>query len=465
MNISLKRFLALALAVLTTLTLFAACKKPGATTTTTTSSTPASTGTNTTTTSSEEPVTITIWWYPRYSVPSKDPGVYEQELANEFIKTHPNVTIKHEMLAWDSGPEKINVAITSNTMPDSVFDFPGRIIGYGVQGAALDLTDMIPADVKKDIPQSIWDHCIANDKIYMFPNAVGPVVMAVNVGLFKEAGADKYLPAADGSRNWKTSDFTTALEAVSKHFSGKGVYAMALFAKNEQGDASVRMLMQNQGTEFVTADHKSIVLNSDAGVSALDLLLSYNKKGYLVPGPQSMTSSEALEMFMQGKAAVIPMFGAGNIKVLNTAIEQGTADPDFDLMLVCQPTADGSQAKVEAQATGFCIFDNKDSKKAQAMMDFILFQAAKPETIATQSIFPVRASMSTDTMGDFYKDSNVKFLATLTPYIGDTGYTINNYAKVRAAFYPEMQAALTGAKTAKQALDDFVKNANPLLTQ
>lgn len=464
MRNSLRKTLALALACLMMLTFFVACKQTEGTATTTTTTTPTNTGTDTST-STEEPVTITMWWYPRYSIPNKDPGVYEKELADQFTKLHPNVTIEHEMLAWDSGPEKINVAITANTMPDAVFDYPGRIIGYGAQGALVDLTDMIPADVKADIPDSIWEHCMLDGKIYMFPNAVGPVVMAVNVGLFKEAGADKYLPDPNGPRTWKTSDFTSALDLISKHFAGKGVYGMAFYAKNEQGDASVRMFMQNQGTDFVAPDHKSIVLNSDAGVAALQLLLDYNEKGYLVPGAQSMTSSEALELFIQSKAASIPMFGAGNIKALNTAIEQGTADPNFELMLVCQPTPDGSQAKVEAQATGFCVFDNKDPARAQAMMDFILFQSAMPETIATQNIFPVRSSMSTDTMGDFYQDPNVKFLATLTPYIGDTGYTINSYAKIRAAFYPEIQAALTGAKTAKQALDDFVANANPLLSE
>ncbi|HHW30958.1 MAG TPA: extracellular solute-binding protein, partial [Clostridiaceae bacterium] len=128
---------------------------------------------------SAEKTTITFWFYPRYVVEGKENGVYEQELIDAYVKENPNVDIEFEMLAWNQGPEKINIAISSNAMPDSVFDYPGRIIGYGAQGVLADLNFMFTEEDRKDIPQSILDHCMLGDKIYMYPTHISPVIMGV----------------------------------------------------------------------------------------------------------------------------------------------------------------------------------------------------------------------------------------------------------------------------------------------
>ena len=71
-------------------------------------------------------------------------------------------------------------------------------------------------------------------------------------------------------------------------------------------------------------------------------------------------------------------------------------------------------------------------------------------------MFPVRSSF-----GDLYPGDEAKaFYASQTKFF-DTYYnTIDGFASMRPAWFSNLQAALTGDKDAKAAMDSFVKDAN-----
>ncbi len=405
----------------------------------------------------KEKTKITFWFYPRYNVSGKENGVYEKELAADFMKSNEDVTVEVESIPWNGGPEKVNIAISSNAMPDSVFDFPGRIIGYGQKGVLNDLSDMLTEEDRKDISENILSHCIDNGKMYMYPTAVSPIAIAVNKKIFKDAGALDLLPLDKPDRAWSISDFEKALEAVKKL---KGIQPVVLFAGNEQGDASIRMLVQNFGADFISEDHTKVVINSDTGVKGVQWMVDSYKKGLFAPGAESATAPDAQDLFQQGKAAFCLLYGAANKNILQTMIDEGKAPADFELAYLPQPTADGVSQKVEAQVFGYCVFDNKDDGRAAASKKFIDYLCNNKDIVKTIGAYPVRESM-----GDLYDDPELKFLGTLNSKVADTGYTINNYAKVRSFWFPALQAALTGDKTAKEALDDFAAKATAAIAE
>lgn len=449
-----RKILALLLCTVMALSLFAGCTKKDPESDTDVQET---TKTEKTDDTSAEKTDINFWFYPRYTVEGKENGVYEQELIDEYVKDNPNVNIDFEMLAWNAGPEKISIAISSNAMPDSTFDFPGRIIGYGAQGALVDLNFLFTDEDKKDIPQGIFDHCMLDDKIYMYPTNISPVVMAVNKKLFRDAGVEDLLPLDKPNRTWTHEQFTEALEGLKKL---DNVSPIVLFAGNEQGDASIRMFIQNFGTDFVNPEHTEVTINSDEGVKGLQWILDAYENGLIAKGAESLVSTDALDMFTQGAAAMCVMYGPGNLNNLNKSIAEGKAAEDFDFAFVAQPSADGETVKIEAQAAGYCIFDNKDDKRAEETGKFIDYLAKDKKNVLATGSFPVR-----DSMGSLYDDPELEYVGNMIQFVGDTGYTVNNYAKVRAVWYPEIQAALTGAKTAKEALDDFAAKATEIMNE
>ena len=54
----------------------------------------------------------------------------------------------------------------------------------------------------------------------------------------------------------------------------------------------------------------------------------------------------------------------------------------------------------------------------------------------------------------------MKFYASLTKYYSPYYNTIDGFAGMRPAWWSNLQAALTGEKTAEQAMNDFVTDAN-----
>jgi multiple sugar transport system substrate-binding protein len=400
---------------------------------------------------------ITFWFYPKYNVPGKENGAYERELAETFTRKNKDIAIKMEFIPWNGGPEKVNIAIASNSMPDGLFDYPGRIIGYGRKGVLVDLADMLkPAD-KKDIPANIFEHCMVGKKLYMYPTAASIYTMAVNKKILRDAGALDLLPFSRPNRAWSISDFEKALKAVKKL---KGVQPIQFFAGNEQGDASVRMFIQCFGADFINKDYTKIVLNSEKGVKGVQWLADAYKKGLIAPGAESANNPDAVELFMQGKTAFVLSFTPNHRNILLKMIEEKKAPADFDLAYLPYPTASGVKQKVEAQIYGYCVFNNKDKKRIAASKKFVDFLCNNKENVKAVGAFPIRKSM-----GDIYDYSEFKFLQTLTPFFADTGYTVNNYAKVRTLWYPALQSVFVGAKTPKEALDEFAEKATAVINQ
>lgn len=467
-----RRIRSIAFALLIALTVLGGCTREGAAPTAET--TPASAAGSTTTAGSSEAsppaaeglaaTEITGWFYPRYVIPGMEAGEFEQQLIDEFraIPGNENVTINFETVGWDSVPEKVNIAISTGSTPDFLFDFPGRIIGYGTGGSLVDLTPYVSPETLADIPEPIWESCRSDGKLYMYPTAISYFTMAVNRKIFRDAGIEHLLPTNE-TRTWSNAEFENVLAELAKV--DDLIAPMVLFMLNEQGDAAIRMMIQNQGADFINPEHTEIVLNSAEGKAGLAWYYDLFEKGYITKNPETLGSASALEMFMQSKAAITPYMGPSNLPTLRKMIAEGTADPDFDVMFMTQPTPDGTAPKVEAQVIGYCVFDKGDEARHRASAAFIEFTSTKPECVTAQSIFPIRNSMGIDQLGEDYDTAEHAYINTLSAYLGDTGYTANNYAAIRAAYYPQMQAIFTGQKTVEQGLDDFVAQANEALQQ
>ena len=79
-----------------------------------------------------------------------------------------------------------------------------------------------------------------------------------------------------------------------------------------------------------------------------------------------------------------------------------------------------------------------------------------PQNVLATNAFPVRTSF-----GDLYPgNEDMAFYASMAKYYGIYYNTIDGFAGMRPAWWANLQAALTGEKTAEEAMNDFVADAN-----
>lgn len=408
--------------------------------------------------SGSKKVEITWWNYPSWDPIDGEVGKYEKQLIEAFNKKNPDIKVNLEMLSYEGGPEKVNVAIASKTMPDVIYDYPGRLLNYGKDGLLAPLNDMIDDNFKKDVPDSIWVQTKVGEDVMMYPVNTTPYLMAVNKTLFEKIGALDLLPLDRPDRTWSVAEYEKALEAVKEK--APEVFPSGFFAKNTGGDQGTRSYLSNMaGTRFLNDKMDKVTINSEGGVKALQWVVDGVKNKLVAPGTESLTSNDNLDLFMQGKLASTIIYSTVLKKIYSSK-----KTVDFEEALVSYPTPDGKSPELEPYLGGISIFNNGDPDKiaaAKKLVDFIANDPdwSKKNLIATGG-FSVRNSVT-----GLYDDPEMKYAELMRKYSIDPPTSADGFVEMRTVWFPELQRALMGNATPKEALDSFAKNADAIFAK
>ena len=384
-----------------------------------------------------------VWWaFPTFGV---DSG-YEQELADAFMASNPDVKITVETIDFQSGPDALTSAITAGTAPDVLFDAPGRIIEYGNAGNLVSLDDMIDS-LKSDLAsESLLETCVGADgSYYMYPISSSPFYMGLNKEMLEAADALQYVNL-EGDRTWTTDNFVKMCEALRD--AGVCMTPGIVYCGAQGGDQGTRALVNNlySGT-IVGSDGKWNV--GAEGVKALELLKSmYDNKS--MDAGFSMAAADELQQFQQETCAMTFCWGTSNAK--------SYASEDYTQISVPFPSDDGVP-ELEYLVNGFCVFDNGDDAKADAAKRFIAFICDDaewgPKSVVQTGAFPVRASF-----GNLYEgNEEMSLLASWSQYYGPYYNTRAGFAAMRPLWFNMLQQVFNGTP-AQEAADAFNTSAN-----
>lgn len=417
---------------------------------------------NKNTDSKEKPIKLQVWLSPQWK------GVYDSTeegasyesffkfVGQEYSKEHPNVQIDVQVIASDQRTEKLNVNLQAGTPPDIFYDSTFVLTDFAHRGALVPIDDIIDEQSKKDIPQGLWDYCTVAGKTYFYPFNNAPGTLVYNADIFKKAGLDKYIAGKDEIATWTIDEFKEVLETIKQKV--PNVYPMGLFAANTQGDTWNLAYLRMFSSKFFD-DNQNIVVNDENGVKALTFLKELYDKGLTNPGAESTSSNDVHALFQNQQVAISFV----NSVLLNNVEKdmENNKVPKFDIRLANIPGANNPLSFT--YVFGACVFDTKDNARVAAAKDFVKFFSSKqPYVKASKNGVPVRSSVINE-----LKDKNPKFAAydQNAKYMFNFSGGVPGYLELRQILYPELQAALTGTKTPKQALDDYAKKANETLAR
>ncbi|MDD4850544.1 MAG: extracellular solute-binding protein [Gemmiger sp.] len=444
---------------------FTACGQSAGSATTAPASTAATTETTTSAaaTPTGEKMELTLWLTPSWKgvfsgdEPGADYDSFFIEAGKRYTENvNPNVTIKVEVIPGDTRDEKVSVAESTNTLPDLFYEGAFTMSSYYHNGSIVPLTDIVGAEDKTDIADGIWENCMVEDEIFVFPFAHMPGTLVYNADMLKAAGLEQYIAGEYEIATWTPDELKTILQTL--HEKQPEVYPLSLFAMNNQGDTWNLTWLRMYGSKFFGPDGKLIV-NDGAGVQALQYLIDLKDAGLTVPGPESLTSNDCNAMF-QNKQVAVSFTNSTLFTNLQTDMNNGTLEK-FDARLANIP---GDPAPNSfTYVSGFMAMNTGNDARIAAAKDFIRYVCTDPALVlASKNTLPVRETVTKQVSGEMpylqaYTD-NAKFIYNFSN-------NMPGYKELRNVLFPELQAAFTGEKTAQQALDSYVEKGNAVIEE
>ena len=420
------------------------------------------------------PVTITLWGFPYGALDGQQPGEWmEKDLIQAWNEQYPDVTVKVELLPFDGIQEKMATAITSKKTPDVFLDTPERILGYANMGVMLPLNDAIPEDKLQKITSNpdIMSQVAVNGDIVTLPWSTGAALMMVNKTLWKNANAEHLLPQNE-ERTWTPEQFLEALRAVKDE--KNGVYGITLFALNEQGDQFYNNVMAGFGVKLFNPEHTRYIAGEDpAALEAMKFFKTIVDEKLSTPFPETLTSTNALDYFKQGKNGMLGAAAGAHVKIVADGLADNSIAAPFEPMLVNYPSTTENQATLRSSLGHGGVFKSGDAKREYWAKKFLIWMHAENDIIFKANR-PAYDIWGTDysainneglTPMEQVESEYLRMVVSKTSEwpIMDTGANIVGFPEMRAAMFPEMQAMFIGRTTPEETLKNISDKFNSII--
>lgn len=325
---------------------------------------------------------------------------------------------------------------------------PPRSSSWPSRGALLPLNDLLDTATFKLYQKAALDAFTFECKIYALPDYASTRIVAFNTDILRKAGLDpSNLPRTiPGIIEWaKTIKDKT------------GIYGFAPLIAN----VDFLKVFQEAGLPIFDEKRKKAVFNSPAHVALLQQYIDLRKKDYFPEDVMRRGFTAAYELYTAGKLGIViigPQFMPRLEKDNNAVWKVTTVAP--------HPIGAGQvvQASTFAYAVPKGVRDPKRAAQLAAWLTNDENQLAFSKRTGTT--FPTTVKAAAD---PFFRagGSTVNDLARLAAaktmrYGRDLTVPVPNAAELNKAFKDNIEAAIFGQKSAKQALDDIVKvwNAN-----
>jgi ABC-type glycerol-3-phosphate transport system substrate-binding protein len=368
-------------------------------------------------------------------------------LLSGFKAAYPNVTVKQMNVDLSSGSTmSMDALVASGQAPDVYFDAPMRTAKYTVPEYALAL-DSYVTDWADYIPSAL-DSVKRNGKIYAFPGWGWMVAMNLNMDLLAQAKAT--VPA-----KWTIADFEDMARKVKAL--GGGAYATYLFAGNQSSDQWWMPWFTAFGARYYApGDYSRNTLNSPQAVAALKWMKSLIDNGYVRPDAASITDTEALADFKDGKIAAGAM-QSGHI-----------ADAKFKYAFTEFPRMPGTAGVGVAAGTSNAVVKaGKDAKRnemaAKLGWHFTGAEAQRFVVYQTPGAYPSRLSVTDRGIASVF-DDQIKAVAARNGVL-DMGISMPRFTPIRAMMFPLLQAFYSGKLSAEEVMKTYEANVNKVLAE
>lgn len=302
----------------------------------------------------------------------KESVAANKALVARWNKTHSKVKVRYVQGSWNSVHDQLLTSFEGGEAPDIIHDDASDLTDFAYGGYLADLTDLLPEELRADIPKTAWDSTTMNGgKVYGVPFLQEPKVIIANKKLLERSGAR--IPTAE--KPWSWDEF----EEVSRDLTEKGKRYGAVWTMKEPVNQSVNLALSTGGrvvTQKRTDDGTKNAIRfdpRDAGVTRI-VNRQVNKDRTAPRSGLGMGGSDALPGFFAGKYAMVPL----NFSFRQQVRQQ--APDNFEWTVLPMPRGEGRGQNAQGVVPQ-TLSVAEESEHKQAAADFVAY-LSQPEHMA-----------------------------------------------------------------------------------
>lgn len=323
---------------------------------------------------------IIMWDFPAWRVDG-DNYAWQKEMIKKFEESHPGVTIKLVEIPWQGGPEKLDVAVKSNTYPDIVRG-PLRV-HYINEGVIEPVSRFLTEEDRQDyLPNAIKGYSL-NGELYGFPFYMTSMTMMLNLDIFEARGVE---PPKDGF--WTFDEFVEKVKKLTYDSDGDGKidiygYAASAMSPNEH----IWPFLYTEGVRLLN-EKGEFGFNNDKTLNALSKLQEVTTSNEMsMPFASGYGDPDIFMMFKNGKIAIVPI-GAYAVPALKEDV------PDIQIDTAYYPMGSTGKAYNAGAISAYYIFKQENDEKLKVLADLakMLTSAEEQEKLFHYGTFPTRKS-------------------------------------------------------------------------
>lgn len=376
-------------------------------------------------------------------------GVTLNEMLAKFAEENPDISVTVEMIAWATLYQKLQTAFVAGEEPDVFLLHASEIPMFGSFGVLRDLGDQytsgggwLPDD---DISETTMSGMVWDDTIYGIPLDNHGRGLWINTDMFETAGISTDPATAPTTyEGWvelfqKLTLDANGNNALSPDFDPDNVVQWG-YTVGEWPNVNFIAGLYQEGGSFLSEDGKTVTINSEAGITALQKTVDLIYKYHVSPPSAGFDTWQG---FGAGTVAVLPTgTWYRNQSLLQTDINS-TAWPNWQF---------GPQKATWFGAHTFMIPVSLEGEKLDAVLKMIQWVSEHQVDWAASGQVPARlsAQAALDPV-NYY--SNILLGQTFGEYgVQDPKSTVTQ--EMLAYLDAELSSALNGLKTAEEALND-----------
>lgn len=369
----------------------------------------------------------------------------------EFETEHENVDVTVEFVGWENLSTRLSTAFAGGTAPDVFGHGNAAAAGFAEADRVLNLDTYVrELDAADRDDQVLLQYGQVDGSQYIVPLRGFGQLLAYRTDLLKEAGVE-----APSTQDELREAATALTVREGERITRSGVMTTA---DNPTGmsQSFASFLFQNGG-DLLSDDGTQVEWNSAEGIEALSLLAGlYTGENAVATGLNEPTSGTgAQHPLVTGRAAMAFVDDA----TVKTMFEQA---PDVAENIAIAPPLKGTE-QASFGGAGNGLFISSDSQQADLAWDFITFMTSKEkakEYVEVVGGIPARASLANDP--DLASKPYIKpYADAVSLFRGNPN--VPAWTQVRDVLSTEVEQALSGKKSPKDALNDAAAQAQGLL--